>query len=564
MGEQTGPQLEFVAPAGERFEPLRRSEELYRTLVESSQWLVWRCDARGRCTFLNPAWERTLGYPLEELLGRTLQSFQREGAKTPTGFVAQYEAVLLSKDGREVHVRFDAAPVLDGDGRVIGAQGTALDVTEARLVEAYRECGREILQILNERGGLRECIQRVLATLKSRSGFEAVGIRLQEGDDFPYFVQEGFPVSFIELENTLAQRLVTGGVCRAKDGRVCLECTCGLVITGAGHPLLTPGGSFWTNDSTPLLDLPPAEDPRLDPRNQCIHYGYVSVALVPIRSNGQIVGLIQLNDRRHDRFTLERVEVLEAVASQIGEALMRKQMEAALRESEGKLREQQERLRRMAFEAAASQERERRSIAVDLHDSIGQAIALARLKVSTLRDAASGVPRAALDEVAALLAQSAVDSRTLVFALSPPVLYDLGLSAALSWLVEDLEAKHGLHVVLEDAGVERSLDETTAVVVFRSVRELLMNVLKHAQSHEAALTLRQAGEDLEVVVADAGVGFDPEVMSGAANGGSFGLFSLREQISRIGGTVEIVSAKNEGTRARVRVPVKRAGPPGDR
>jgi signal transduction histidine kinase len=275
---------------------------------------------------------------------------------------------------------------------------------------------------------------------------------------------------------------------------------------------------------------------------------------VPIRSKERIVGLIQLNDRAKGRFTLERIEVLEGVAAQIGEALMRKRMEAALREGEQKLREYQEELQGMAFDAAVVQERERRRIAVDLHDSIGQVLALAQIKLTALREDVKGAPRVTVDEVVKLLSQAIIDSRALVFALSPPVLYDLGLSAAISWLIEDVEAKHGMHVALTADSEDQPLDETTAVIVFRAVRELLMNVLKHAKSPSANVRLRRAGDHLEVVVEDAGVGFDSEAATSAARGGSFGLFSLREQIGRLGGTVEITSAKGKGTTACVRVP----------
>jgi PAS domain S-box-containing protein len=131
-------------------------------------------------------------------------------------------------------------------------------------------------------------------------------------------------------------------VCRDCNGNVSLECTCGLVLFGTtdpSNPLFTRGGSFWTNDSFPLLDLPSDQDPRRHPRNRCIHLGYASVALLPIRVNDRIVGLLQLNNRRKGCFSLPVIEQLEGIAAHVGEALMRKQAEEALRESEAKFRE---------------------------------------------------------------------------------------------------------------------------------------------------------------------------------------------------------------------------------
>ena len=211
------------------------------------------------------------------------------------------------------------------------------DISERKQTEIYRDIGREILQILNEPIDLKGAIQRVLTTLKTRTKVDAVGLRLLEGEDFPYFAQDGFPADFLQTENTLLERSNDGGVCRDKDGNVCLECTCGLVISGRtdpSNPLFTKGGSCWTNNSFPLLDLPSNQDPRMHPRNNCIHQGYASVALIPIRTKERIVGLIQLNDKRQDRFTLEIIEMMEDIATHIGSALMRKQAEGALRESE--------------------------------------------------------------------------------------------------------------------------------------------------------------------------------------------------------------------------------------
>ena len=221
-------------------------------------------------------------------------------------------------------------------------QATVRDVTERKQAEEYGKIGREVLQILNEPGDLQTSIQRVIAALKTRTGFSAVGIRLQDGEDFPYFAQEGFPADFLLTENTLVERGADGGVCRGKDGSPCLECTCGLVISGKTDPsnaLFTRGGSCWTSNSFPLLELPPDRDPRLHPRNQCIHHGYASIALVPIRNKDRTVGLLHFNDRRKGQFTLDLVERLEEIAAHIGSALMRKRAEEQLLETNRRLEE---------------------------------------------------------------------------------------------------------------------------------------------------------------------------------------------------------------------------------
>ncbi|KAB0669887.1 PAS domain-containing protein [Oryzomonas sagensis] len=233
------------------------------------------------------------------------------------------------------------SPIYDAEGGLTSCVHVARDITARKRTEAYRSMGQDILRVLNEKGDQSEAIQKVIGLVKAATGVDAVGIRLQDEDDFPYFCQEGFSQEFLHKENSLLTRTRDGGICRDERGDVCLECTCGLVITGKGDaasPNFTKGGSCWTNDSFPLLHAPAAEDPRSNPRNECIHQGFASVALIPIRAKGRIVGLLQLNDRRTGRFTLEAIETLEGVAENIGEALLRKQAEEKLIASERFLR----------------------------------------------------------------------------------------------------------------------------------------------------------------------------------------------------------------------------------
>ena len=201
---------------------------------------------------------------------------------------------------------------------------------DRRKTDAYRNLGVDILGILGESGNWQNSIRRAVAAIKASTGLDAIGIRLRNGDDFPYFCQEGFSEQFLQKENSLIIRNQDGSLCRDPDGNVSLECTCGLVISGnpdPENPLFTPKGSFWTNDATPLLDLDENQDPRTHPRNVCIDQGYASIALVPLRANRRIIGLLQLNDRRKGQFTLEVIELLEAIAAGIGEVLLRRMTE---------------------------------------------------------------------------------------------------------------------------------------------------------------------------------------------------------------------------------------------
>ncbi|MFZ4440764.1 MAG: response regulator [Syntrophales bacterium] len=238
---------------------------------------------------------------------------------------------------------------LDGTAFIGEIQGTPIiydglpaihlaiqDITDRKQADEYREMRQEILSILNEAEDSPDSIKRILAVLKAQTGCNAVAIRLQEGEDFPYFAQDGFPADFLRTENTLISHDADGLICRDKEGNSRLECTCGLVLRGRtdpASPLFTHGGSFWTNDSFTLFALPSVVDPRHHPHNQCMHRGYASFALVPLRDKNRIVGLIQFNDRRKGHFTLATVEYLEIIAAHIGMAMVRRRAEEALQEA---------------------------------------------------------------------------------------------------------------------------------------------------------------------------------------------------------------------------------------
>jgi two-component system CheB/CheR fusion protein len=226
------------------------------------------------------------------------------------------------------------------------------------------------------------------------------------------------------------------------------------------------------------------------------------------------------------------------------------------RNAEREIRAYQERLQRMAFDAALTEERERRRLAIELHDWIVQDLALAQIKLAPVRSELAGNSLAALDSALELVQKAIDDSRTLVFDLSPPVLYDLGLKEGLAWLAEDVERRYGLKVEVTDDGANKPLDDATKTIAFRAVRELVMNVLKHARVPAAKVSLRRTDDAFHIDVVDGGVGFDPDAPTDRSSREGFGLLSVREQIGRVGGTLKITSASQQGTLVSVSVPLQ--------
>ena len=338
---------------------LRNSESRYRGLVQLAVDGILVGSHEGTIIEANQCMCEMAGKTREELLGKhicdipfTKESLERQPFRfdlLQKGQTVISERTLGRPDGSEIIVEMRTKMMPDGI-----YQSIYCDITERKQAELFRELGREILQIQSEPGDLRESIRRVLSALKTRTGVDAVGIRLKQGEDFPYFDQNGFSEEFLLTENTLIARATDGEALRGKDGRVRLECTCGLVLSGTTapqNPLFTPRGSFWTNDACPLLNMPPGEDPRFHPRNQCVRQGYASLALIPILNKDRIMGLIQLNDRRKVRFTLAQIEQLEGIAAHIGGAIMRKLAEEELRETNRRLESATARATEMAEQA---------------------------------------------------------------------------------------------------------------------------------------------------------------------------------------------------------------------
>ena len=235
-------------------------------------------------------------------------------------------------------------------------------------------------------------------------------------------------------------------------------------------------------------------------------------------------------------------------------------------EAEEELRRYRDRLRSLASELSLTQERERRRLAQQLHDSLGQALALAKLDLSQAmalaRPVASScsVHKQCFPRVQQALAriQEAIEhTRTLTEELSSSVLYELGLGAAVERVAGDLAGRHGIHLHFEDDGLPRPLSEDVAVTLYGAVRGLVVNVARHAQAENLYVSFRRDGERVVVSVRDDGVGFDAEALSQRALGkGGVGLFTIGERVRHVGGSFELSSEPGRGTRAVLSAPLE--------
>ncbi len=245
-----------------------------------------------------------------------------------------------------------------------------------------------------------------------------------------------------------------------------------------------------------------------------------------------------------------RVVRMAGIAEDITE---RKRVEEEIQRTHDEIEAlRKEQVESLASELLLAEERERRRLALDLHDDLNQTIALARMKLGQLLDRLDESLRSPAQEIVDLVNQANESARSLTFQLSPPILHDLGFEPAVQWLVEDVGRRYGLDVALEGPEEPSPLSERIRVLLFRAVRELLINVAKHAGATQTRVRLDRDESHLRIVVEDDGQAFDPRSVGSRG----LGLSGIRERLSHLGGEMSISSAVGRGTRVTLVAPLE--------
>jgi len=333
---------------------IRKAEEEYRSIFENAREGIFRSVPGERFIAANPALARIFGYDSPEDLMTSIKDIAHQIYVNPEdaaefdrimetqGEVINFECQAYRKNGSRIWISIGAHNVRDEKGVLLYYEGILEDVTGRRLSELRLNLAREILETLNRQNDVQKLVNDILHLLKEHTGIEAIGIRLKEGEDYPYFESKGFPDHFLEDENHLCAYDNAGKIIRDFQGNPVLECMCGNILSGRTDlslPFFTEGGSFWTNSTTKLLASTTEEERQGRTRNRCNGEGYESVALIPLKSGGGIIGLLQLNDSRQNLFTLDRILFFEGFGASIGIAIARRRSAEALRESETQFRE---------------------------------------------------------------------------------------------------------------------------------------------------------------------------------------------------------------------------------
>jgi two-component system sensor histidine kinase UhpB len=228
-----------------------------------------------------------------------------------------------------------------------------------------------------------------------------------------------------------------------------------------------------------------------------------------------------------------------------------------LKSIEEELRSQTERLHYLSRQLLSAQETERRHIARELHDAIGQGLTAAMITLQMIQQNPAAAPLAKdLSEGAMLLDTTLQQVRAMSLELRPAMLDDLGLVPALQWHLDRVSQRSGLHIRLTPQGLERRLPAELETVCFRVVQEALTNIVRHARAKHVQVEVRRAGDEVRLTIADDGRGFELSAAKARAqSGGSLGLLSMEERVSLLSGTLEIETAPGRGCGIVARLPV---------
>jgi len=600
---------------------LHQSEEKYKDLFENAREAIVTVDLEAKITGANKLVEE-YGFKRQELIGKKLFDFVPEYERARA--VRDFEILLGGKAVKGqmdvitskgiITVEYRDNPIVR-QGQVIGVQAILTDITERKraeqLVRKERDKAQKYLDVAAVMLIAIDSEQRV--GLINKKGCEILGyneeeilaknwfdnflpdsVRGQVRDIFEKSVRgEIDPPEYYEnpiLTKSGQERLVAwhNTILRDDKGKVAAVLSSGediterkkserqLTRTLAWQEAIFEG----SRDAVFITD----EDSRFVAVNRaaCELTGYSKEELLHMR----IPDLHEPEDLTAYNLYHDRIMAGEEIVSEA--KILRKDrtkvdtefnnrcikisgtpyMHTVARDvterkkAEQKLREHEVKLKALASQLTLSEERERRRIATELHDRIGQSLAVSKIKLDGLRHSVSPEdPLKVIEQVSSSLSQAIADIRSLTFDLSSPILHELGFEAAVAaWLVDKIEQEHGISTEFEDDEQAKPLSNDIRAILFRNVRELLFNVIKHAHAHKVKVSIRRIGSQVSVSVQDDGVGFDATgTWSTTTRKGGFGLFSIRERLEQLGGHLQIESAPGRGCTVTMTAPIKNGG-----
>jgi len=519
-------------------EALKAAQQYNRSLIEASLDPLVTINADGMVTDVNRATEIVTGVGRQDLIGSDFSDYFTEPEKAREGYkkvflegsVLDYPLAVQHSSGHITHVLYNATVYRNEAGEIQGVFAAARDITEQKEAENRIQSTNALLSLFSKKSVRKEYLDSVVDLIQSWSGCRCVGIRvLDKHELIPYESYAGFSQEFWESENALSIK---------RD-----QCACIRVITGNPDPqdvsMMTPGGSFHCDNTFKFVgQLSEEEKARF--RGVCIQNGFLSVSIVPIRYQEEMLGAIHLADEREGQVPLKAMEFIESVAPLIGEAFNRFNLEEEIRESES-------RLRSLSSQLLTVQENERRRVAREIHDGLGQMLTATKFKMENIiQQKGKGevkIKGKSLETLIPLMQESIEEVRRIQMDLRPSTLDDLGILATIGWFCREFEKIYStIYIETQLKLQEHEVSDSLKTVIYRVMQEALNNIAKYSKADLVHLSLKKEENKIELEIEDNGIGFDIE---DAKKG--FGLNSMRERTELSGGSFEIEAVIGKGT-----------------
>lgn len=509
--------------------------------VDASINAIAFSDMKGRLIYVNNAFLKLWGYSSKsELFQKPAVQFWTdetaaqkvvETVKSEGKWTGQLLAV--KKDGSQFYAHLSSNLITDDSGRNICLMTSFVDITNLRkLTEELRQ-----YQLMVERDiSKREKSERALA--------EEHNLLLTLIDNIPDFI----------YAKDLKSRYTLCNTALVKDlGASSLDEVLGKTNFAFDPPELAE--QYYRREQQIIKTGQPKinyEEP-LREHNGKKRFGLSTK--IPLRDDkGEVVGLVGIG-----RDITKLKEAKLALQKAHNELEQRIQIRTAeLVETNRKLLTYQKRLRSLASELLLTEERLRRQMAVYVHDHIGQNLAISKIKMDSMAQSSNSPElTGGLREVSNLTAQAIKSTRSLSFQLSPPVLYELGFEAAIEWLIRQTKQQHNLNVKFKGDGRCEAISHNAKVFLFQAVRELLVNVIKHAGAKTVTVSVKNVASRVKIIVTDDGIGFDTSIINDYdRQTAGFGLFSIRERLGYIDGQFNVSSKPGGGTRITLTAPIQ--------
>ncbi len=536
---------------------LRESEERYRRLVQLSSEGVWRVECvppvpvslgereqatlileRARGAECNDALVRQFGYARpEEIMGRPLTDFMTGTPEERFAVITQFirsgyrltdwEARKETQDGRTLWTLGNAVGVVD-DGTLRFVWGTQRDITQRKRAEEALRRSAERLSALHEMDQAILGDQSPEAIAQAAVRFIRRQVPCQRAS-FTVYDFEGAGVMVLATQVNGETRLGAGTRLPFEEVWV--------------PPELQRGEAHVVED---VLDLP---QPRpIDRRLQA--EGIRSYLSAPLVAQGKLLGSLNLAATSPGAFASEHLQIAREVADQIAIALQQAQLFRSVSRHRAELRTLTARL-------AEVEESERRRLARELHDRVGQSLTALGINLNILRGqfpleaAAKSTDR--LEDSLRLVEETIGSIRNVMTDLRPPVLDDYGVVAALRWYGTQFSTRTGVPTQVRGEEPTPRLRPDVETGLFRIAQEALTNVSKHARATQIRITLETGADNVRLTIADDGVGFDPTLLREHGEGSGWGLINIRERAEALGGKLQVDTAPGKGTRISVQV-----------